>query len=89
MSQLDPGTTYVYERDRGRIYARKSGETTRTLIGEEYALGTNRRRMELADEWGPIFEAAEHNPALQDALERAKLVYELSRTQDTIFHHPV
>ena len=89
VGRLEPGATYIYERVEGRVYARKLGETERILIGEEYALDTNRRRMQIADDWVPIVEAAEHNPALQDALDRVKLVYELSKTQDTIFHHPV
>ena len=89
MSQLEPGATYIYERDGGRVYARKMGTNERFLIGEEYALDTNRRRMEIADKWLPILQAAEHNPALQDALDRAKLVYELSKQDTPLFHHPV
>jgi hypothetical protein len=30
-------------------------------------------------EWQAIVKAAEHNPALQNALERVKLVYHLSK----------
>lgn len=89
MSQFESGATYVYERDGPRVYARKVGELERVLIGEDYALGVNQRRMELSDEWIPILEAAEHNPALQDALDRAKLVYELSKQDNPIQHHPV
>jgi hypothetical protein len=59
------------------------------LIGEEYISDHHLRRSEIAQEWVPIILAAEHNPALQDALERAKVIYELSRQQDTLFHHPV
>ena len=89
MSQLKPGATYIYERADGRVYAREMGSTERILIGEEYALDTNRRRMQIADDWVPIVEAAEHNPALQDALDRVKLVYELSKREEPLFHHPV
>ena len=89
MSQLKPHTTYIYERDGSRIYAREMGATDRILIGEDYALDVNRRRMEITNEWIPIIEAAEHNPALQDAIDRAKIIYELSRTENTIPHHPV
>jgi hypothetical protein len=87
--RFEPGATYIYERDGSKTYARKMGETERILIGEEYALDINRRRIEIADDWVPIVEAAEHNPALQDALDRAKLVYELSKQDDPLFHHPV
>jgi hypothetical protein len=89
MSQLTPGATYVYERVGGRVYARKFGSTERILIGEEYELDTNQRSMKIAADWVPIVEAAEHNPALQDALDRAKLIYILSQEQDPLFHHPV
>ena len=33
MSQLEPGAAYVYEREGGRVYARRVGQTERTLIG--------------------------------------------------------
>lgn len=89
MTQLDPGATYVYERADGRIYARKIGETKRVLIGEEYIADNHYKRRQIAEEWIPIIEAAEHNPALQDALDRAKIIYELSRREDPLFHHPV
>lgn len=89
MSQLDPGATYVYERADGCIYARKIGETTRILIGEEYIADNHYRYKKIAQEWVPIIEAAEHNPALQDALERVKIIYELSLKENPILHHPV
>jgi hypothetical protein len=89
MSQLDPGATYVYERADGRVYARKIGETKRVLIGEEYVADNHYKHSEIAQEWVPIVLAAEHNPALQDALDRVKIVYELSRKENPILHHPV
>lgn len=87
--QLKPGATYIYERSDGRIYAREMGSTERVLIGEEYTLDAHRRRMEIADDWVPIVQAAEQNPALQDALDRAKLIYVLSQKDQPLFHHPV
>lgn len=89
MTQLRPGATYIYERVDGRVYAREMGCTERILIGEKYELDTNRRRMQIVNDWVPIVESAEKNPALQDALDRAKLIYELTKTQDTVQHHPV
>jgi hypothetical protein len=65
------------------------GESERILIGEDYAISINQRREELMEEWIPILEAAEHNTALQDALERAKIIYELTKQEDPLFHHPV
>ena len=89
MSQLDPGAMYVYEREGGRVYARKMGETTRTLIGEDYISDHRRIKIEIAEEWFPIIRAAEQNPALQEAIERVKILYELSRKDQPIDHHPV
>ena len=83
VSRLIPGATYIYERADGRTYARLAGSTERVLIGEEYALAVNRRRMELADEWMPILEQAQTDPALQDALDRVKVLYELTRKHNT------
>jgi hypothetical protein len=89
VGRLEPGATYVYERDGPRVYARKVGEIERTLIGEDYALDIQQRRMALSEIWMPVLEAAEHNPALQDALDRAKVIYELSKQESTVDHHPV
>jgi len=89
MSKLKPGVTYIYERSNGKVYAREMGAVERVLIGEEYTLDIHRRRTEIADDWVPIVESAEHNPALQDALDRAKLIYVLSTKEDPLFHHPV
>ena len=89
MSQLEPGASYVYERDGSRVYARKTGETNRILIGENFVNPDVALRNSVADEWIPIVLAAEHNPALQEAIERVKILYELTREETTIQHHPV
>jgi hypothetical protein len=39
--------------------------------------------------WGEIHRAAKTNPALQDALDRVKLIHALSQQHDTVPHHPV
>jgi hypothetical protein len=89
MSQLEPGATYVYEREGSRIYARRVGSTERTLIGEDFLEDIQARRTALAQEWEPIVFAAEQNPALQEAIERVKILYELTKQETTIQHHPV
>ena len=89
-SQLKPGAAYVYERDGSRVYAREVGSTVRQLIGEDYSDDFRRRSSDIADEWIPIVLAAEQNSALQDALDRAKIIYELTKQDDDpIQHHPV
>jgi hypothetical protein len=89
MSQLDPGAMYVYEREGTRIYARKMGSTERTLIGEDFLEDIQARRQKLAQEWEPIVYAAEQNPALQEAIDRVKILYALIKEENTIEHHPV
>ena len=86
MSQLEPGATYVYERADGVTYARKMGETTRVQIGYDYVPDprtSDRRPLHehiMEDKlWGQVRQAARTNPALQDALERVIIVYELSK----------
>ena len=89
MSQLEPGAAYVYEREGGRIYARRVGTTERILIGEDFLEDIQARRTALAKEWEPIVLAAEQNPALQEAIDRVKILYALTREENTIEHHPV
>jgi len=89
MSQLEPGAAYVYEREGGRVYARRVGTTERILIGEDFLEDIQARRTALAKEWEPIVYAAEQNPALQEAIDRVKILYALTREENTIEHHPV
>ena len=87
--RLEPGAAYVYEREGGRVYARRVGTLERTLIGEDFLEDIQARRTALAREWEPIVLAAEQNPALQEAIDRVKVLYELSRQDQPIAHHPV
>lgn len=89
MGRLKPGATYIYEKAGGVTYAREQGAHPgdRFEIGRDYPgpgtfLG---RPMSEVAELVAMAQAAEHNTALQDALERAKIIYELSRdhTPDT------
>lgn len=92
VGRLEPGAKYIYERVNGVTYARKLGEPahTRIEVGRDYdgplILGMPATQVaQLVD----IAKAAEHNPALQDALERVKVIYELSKQEQSIQHHPV
>ena len=85
MGQLKPGATYIYERNGDTVFRREFGATDREVVG--YDARTNDRR-QLADHiqeeklWGQIRQAARTNPALQDALERAIMIYQLSKTNE-------
>lgn len=86
MGQLTPAATLIYERDGDTVYARElgAGPATRTEVGHEYDCRTGdgrplREQIKEAKLWGDIHRAARTNPALQDALERAIMVYHLTR----------
>jgi hypothetical protein len=89
MGTLKPGATYVYERHDGVVYSREIGADplTRTEVGWDYDPRTSDGRPlydHIMDSklWGDIHRAAKTNPSLQDALERVKLIYHLSKDND-------
>ena len=86
MGSLKPGATYVYERADGVVYAREFGAapSTRKEIGWDYDPRTSDGRPlrdHIMDDklWGEIRRAAKTNITLQEALERVKIVYYLSK----------
>jgi len=90
MGTLKPGATYIYERNGEEIYAREFGETERKLIGYRYEMEdkpdprTNDGRpliehMREDKMWGEIRRMAKTNPALQTVLDRAIMIYRLSK----------
>ena len=91
MGKLKPGVTYIYERADGVTYAREMGAPAneRVAIGWDYEIQIQ-KQLEM-DEWLKVIEASRTNPALHDALERVKIIYELSREPDNEppMWHPV
>jgi hypothetical protein len=87
MGSLKPGATYIYERNGDEVYAREFGQSEKTLIGYKYETpdprtndGRPLREHMLEDKlWGEIRRAARTNTALQEALDRAILIYHLSK----------
>ena len=76
MGSVKQDATYIYERVGDVVYARESGSTTRREIGRDYEL---HERMMEDKLWGEIRRAAPTNPALQKALDRAIMIYRLSK----------
>ena len=77
MGTLKPGAKYIYEKADGITYAREFGAPH----NERFESGRDYERF-LKDElhlWEDIVRAGRTNPALQEALERAKIVYHLSK----------
>ena len=84
MGTLNPGATYVYERDGNKIYAREFGSTERQLVGYDYdgsgadlERGLAKFKQEVL--WTEILKAAETNTSLQEAIDRVRVIYELSK----------
>lgn len=91
MGTLKPGATYIYERQGGTVYAREMGAApdTRVAIGWDWEPETNPARVrgcgfdEIQENhlWHEIRRAAQTNPALQEAIDRVKVIYELSKDE--------
>ena len=77
MGSLKPDATYIYEKADGITYAREFGAPH----NDRFEIGRDYQRF-LKDElrhWEDIVQEGRTNQALQDALDRAKLVYHLSK----------
>ena len=88
MGDLKPGAKYIYERVGEEIYAREFGDKERKLIGYQHENQIDPRTndgrplhehiME-SKMWGDIHREAKTNPTLQKALDRAIMIYKLSK----------
>ena len=93
MGNLKPGVTLIHERVDDVVYAREFGAdpSTRQAVGWAYdkedptfdpRTGDGRPLHEHIMEsklWGEIRREAKTNPALQTALDRAIMIYRLSK----------
>lgn len=86
MGTLKPGATYIYERNDGIIYAREQGADPqeRFVVGYESGRDYDPVRNSIKENqlWRNIHLAAETNPALQEAIDRVKVIYELSKKDE-------
>ena len=88
MGDLKPGAKYIYERNGEEIYAREFGDKERKLIGYQYENSVDPRtddgrplheHIKESKMWGDIHREAKTNPTLQKALDRAIMIYKLSK----------
>jgi hypothetical protein len=85
MGTLTPGATYIYERNGDTVFRRESGSLEREVVGYDYRTSDGRPLNDHIMEdklWGNIRRAACTNPALQDALDRAIMIYNLSKPNE-------
>jgi hypothetical protein len=88
MGKLKPDTKYIYERNGPTVYAREFGSDplSREAVGWEYDPRTEdgrplRNHIMDSKLWGEIRRAAKDNPLLQEALDRAIMIYHLSKKE--------
>ena len=83
MGSLRPNAEIIYESPDGgeTVYGRYRGETERFLVGE--SLKAMERRTGISEDklWRDIRKAATTNPTLQRAIDRAIMIYHLSKRE--------
>ena len=93
MGQLKPGAKLIYERDNNVVYAREFGAdpSTRQVHGWDYDKNNPNFDPRTEDGrplhehildsklWGEIRRESLTNPTLQKALDRAIMIYRLSK----------
>jgi hypothetical protein len=81
----------VYEKANGVTYAREVGAHPgdRIAIGWDYNLKEKDEQAKRITLWERIHYEARTNPALQEALDRVIVIYELQRGEDPPGWHPV
>jgi hypothetical protein len=73
-SQKQPKFVYESPDKGGTVYARTIGSTERTLVHSKYQPWVSRW-----SDWQEIMKAAETNPALDDLIKQAEMVYALTK----------
>lgn len=73
--------TYIYESPDGgqTVYRREPLSTTRELHYKSDLVKGAEELLEQIELWKKIQKAAEHNQTLQKAIDRVRVIYELSR----------
>jgi len=81
MGQLKPQQTIIYESPDGgeTVYGRYEGEQERWMVGQSTKAKNLIEELREQKLWGEIRRAAKSNPTLQEALDRAVVIYNLTR----------
>ena len=88
MGSLTPGATLIYERVDGAVYSRESGTSERKLVGYNYKRDPLDHKNYMSDPnesqlWHDIRRAAMTDNKLQEAIDRVKILYYLSKEHGT------
>lgn len=83
----------IYESPDGgkTVYSRQNGSPMRQLHSVSSEMEAEIQRVEREGKWMSILKMSERSPALQEAVDRAIVLYELSKTDDDqpLMWHPV
>jgi hypothetical protein len=81
MGKLRPGAKIIYESPDGgeTVYGRYAGESERWMVGQSTKAKSLIEELREQKLWGEIHRAAKSNPLLQDTLDRAIMIYHLSK----------
>jgi hypothetical protein len=81
LGSLKPGATYIYEHADGVTYAREFGtaHSERFEIGRTFIKQQQDYIEHQSQFWIDVVETAKENKVLQDAIDRVKILYELSK----------
>lgn len=81
MGNLKPHAKIIYESpDKGgTVYGRYAGTNERWLVGYSHDTRSTLDQMQEDKMWGEIRRMAKTNPALQKTLDRAIIIYKLSK----------
>lgn len=80
METLKPGTTYIYERAGGTIFAREFGCSERKIVG--HATEISPEMAMYRSEINQVLTMCEQDPAMQDLLEQLFVLYNLKKTHE-------
>jgi hypothetical protein len=81
MDTVTPGATYIYERVGGTVYSREFGKLERTVIRQHLDPFSENLTLdyELETVWKDIIKESRTNLTLQEAIDRVKILYHLSK----------
>lgn len=76
---------YIYESPDGghTVFARKIDQLERNEVYQDDHARTIRKQLEEAELWSKIRAAALTNPSIADALNQARILYELSKADES------
>lgn len=86
MGSLTPNVKIIYERVDNVVYARCEGDTERTVVGYDYTRDPLDHKNYMSSPrdsqlWHEIRLAARTDPALQEALDRVKIMFYLKHKE--------